>query len=151
MKACRYNILHEWSVESLPTIILIDSLTNEKTTVENLNMKFFNDCSIIVNNDLVQAYKWNSLNKTIIHLKNDDYYYVSSSDKVDITKTDCKMFIQSTQEKKTGQLLIRWSTIYLACIESNITMMIGDLVEIMMKKKYWYCPNKCKYNTFFNN
>ena len=100
LNVSRANIIKEWTVERSPTLVLQDSSTSEVRNVENLNQKVFNHHPIIAKSDLVEAYKWNNQNKTIIHFKDDNYYYVSSCDKYDISKDDCKSYNQALNGKK---------------------------------------------------
>ncbi|CAF0981464.1 unnamed protein product, partial [Brachionus calyciflorus] len=62
--------------------------------------KEFNLSPVISKSDLVEAYKWNNQNKTIIHFKDDNCYYLSSGERADITKEDCKSFNQALLEQK---------------------------------------------------
>ncbi|CAF1146241.1 unnamed protein product, partial [Brachionus calyciflorus] len=79
LNECRDNILKEWSTERAPTLSLIDPETNQPQIVENLNQKIFYEFPNVKKDDLVKAYKWNSYNKTIIHLKDDNYYYLTAT------------------------------------------------------------------------
>ena len=88
--------MKEWLFDGAPLLILIDQITKEEKKVDNLNKKTY-VYPIISKSDIVKAYKWNCLNK--IHLKDDDFFYLCSDKKSDISKDECKKYNESLIEK----------------------------------------------------
>ncbi|CAF1140193.1 unnamed protein product, partial [Brachionus calyciflorus] len=84
--------------------------------------------------DLVKAYKWNSYNKTIIHLKDDNYYYLTADDKIDINKEQCKQYNQSLIGKK-------WSSF------DHLITSIFSIRKIKYNENSWTLKKKCNFDS----
>ncbi|RNA10264.1 hypothetical protein BpHYR1_026770, partial [Brachionus plicatilis] len=145
-----------WTVERSPTLVLQDSSTSEVRNVENLNQKVFNHHPIIAKSDLVEAYKWNNQNKTIIHFKDDNYYYLSSCDKSKallFQPSDTQASSSSpkgieSDEDSEDEVLSKKPRIESDQNEAfdSESKSCENCGSKMTKRRYWACPNKCVYS-----
>ncbi|CAF0944189.1 unnamed protein product [Brachionus calyciflorus] len=100
LNECRSNLIEHWSRERSETIFTINPTTKEPVDFENLNLKKFHKEPISSMEDLLEAFKWNKLGKTIQRL--DEYYMVRSVDdknSLDLSREDCKQFLQRLENK----------------------------------------------------
>ncbi|CAF1008423.1 unnamed protein product [Brachionus calyciflorus] len=140
LDVCVDIIVKRWSLDRAPTIAIKNPVTANIEIVENKEQKKFNDQAVITDSDMAAADEWNSLNKTIRHLKN-KCYYVSSGDKIDITKQECKDYEQALMEKKW----VTFDSMIKEIFSINKITVADNWVESICTCSFWQKNYKCSH------
>ena len=80
-----------WKIADLTTGIIREAV--------NPNQKIYHEVPDIGEKDLIEAYKWNSRNKQIVHIGN--CYFMKRGHYGELAKTECKQFKEVLDKKRS--------------------------------------------------
>ena len=122
LNECQKTLIHDWSVCRSPSIKIFDLASNSEKQIENENCKFFYDEVIYSTEEVLEAHRWNQLNKTIQHFG--DFYFTIDGQKKDLTRNDCKEFMSKLDDNT-------WSNF------DEMMLSIQLMIRIKMNKQNW--------------